>query len=46
VVRRLQKGGWEAQVRVQNVLDQRVTTGTGNAGTSPRRFSASIERRF
>jgi outer membrane receptor protein involved in Fe transport len=46
VVHRVQKGAWEAQVRAQNVLDQRVTTGTGNAGTSPRRLSLSLTRRF
>lgn len=39
-------GAWEAQVRVQNVLDQKVITGTGNSATSPRRWSLSVERRF
>lgn len=46
VVRGTDSGGWEAQIRVQNVLDQRIVTGTGNAGTSPRRWSFSLERRF
>lgn len=45
-VRRTSAGAWEAQLRVQNILDQRVITGTANSGTMPRRFSVSIERRF
>jgi iron complex outermembrane receptor protein len=39
-------GAWEVQARVQNVLDQKVITGTGNSATSPRRWSLSVERRF
>jgi len=31
---------------VQNVLDQRVITGTANSDTMPRRFSFYIERRY
>ncbi|HEY0864482.1 MAG TPA: TonB-dependent receptor plug domain-containing protein [Lacunisphaera sp.] len=46
VVRRVQKGQWEAQLRVQNILDQRVITGTANSGTMPRRISFYVERRF
>lgn len=46
VVHRLQKGAWEAQLRMQNVLDQYIVTGTGNSGTSPRRLSFSLERSF
>ncbi len=45
-VRRMERGQWEAQLRVQNVLDERVITGTANSGTMPRRFSFYIERRF
>jgi outer membrane receptor protein involved in Fe transport len=45
-VRRVEAGSWEAQLRVQNVLDQRVITGTANSGTMPRRFSFYIERRY
>ncbi len=45
-VRRVGTGSWEAQLRVQNVLDQRVITGTANSGTMPRRFSFYIERRY
>ncbi len=39
-------GKWEAQFRVQNVLDQRITTGTGNSGTLPRRYSFYVKRSF
>ncbi len=46
IVRRASKGAWEAQVRMQNVLDDRITTGTANSGTMPRRLSAMVERRF
>ncbi|MBP7481265.1 MAG: TonB-dependent receptor plug domain-containing protein [Lacunisphaera sp.] len=46
VLRRLKRGSWDAQFRVQNVLDQRVVTGTANSGTSPRRMVLSLERRF
>jgi outer membrane receptor protein involved in Fe transport len=46
VLRRLERGSWDAQFRVQNVLDQRIITGTANSGTSPRRFVFSLERRF
>lgn len=46
VARKEGAGAWEAQFRVQNVLDQRVITGTANSGTMPRRFSFYIERRF
>ena len=46
VLHRLKRGSWDAQFRVQNVLDDRVVTGTANSGTSPRRFVFSLERRF
>ncbi len=46
VVRRATPGQWEAQLRVQNILDQRITTGTANSGTMPRRISCYVERRF
>lgn len=46
VMRRLKRGSWDAQFRVQNVLDDRVVTGTANSGTSPRRLVFSLERRF
>ena len=46
VIRREPRGWWEAQVRLQNVLDQRVITGTANSGTMPRRWSVSLERHF
>ena len=41
-----QKSDWEAQFRVQNVLDQKIITGTGNSATSPRRWTLSVERHF
>lgn len=47
LVRELNNGGaWEAQLRMQNVLDQQIVTGTSNSHTSPRRLSLSIERSF
>lgn len=46
VLRKQGRGSWDAQFRVQNVLDQRVVTGTANSGTSPRRVVFSLERRF
>ena len=46
VMRRMKRGSWDAQFRVQNVLDDRVVTGTANSGTSPRRLVFSLERRF
>lgn len=46
LVRQRARGSWEAQFRVQNVLDQYIITGTANSGTSPRRFVLSLERRF
>ncbi len=46
VVHRAKRGWWEAQARLQNVLDQRVVTGTANSGTMPRRWSLSVERHF
>jgi|CXWL01.1.fsa_nt_gi outer membrane receptor protein involved in Fe transport len=46
VMRRLKRGSWDAQFRVQNVLDDRVVTGTANSGTSPRRLVFSLENRF
>jgi outer membrane receptor protein involved in Fe transport len=41
-----ESGAWDIQARVQNILDQKVITGTGNSHTSPRRWSLSVERRF
>lgn len=46
VMRRMTRGSWDAQFRVQNVLDDYIITGTANSGTSPRRFVLSFERRF
>ncbi|HRJ46052.1 MAG TPA: TonB-dependent receptor plug domain-containing protein [Opitutaceae bacterium] len=46
IARRSERGSWEAQFRVQNVLDEYIITGTANSGTMPRRFVFSIERRF
>lgn len=46
VQRQVARGFWDAQFRVQNVLDQYIVTGTANSGTSPRRFVFSLERRF
>lgn len=46
VLRKEGRGSWDAQLRVQNLLDQRVITGTANSGTSPRRVVFSLERRF
>ncbi|MCP5530451.1 MAG: TonB-dependent receptor plug domain-containing protein [Opitutaceae bacterium] len=37
---------WEAQARVENVLDQRITTGTANSGSAPRRFSFYVRTIF
>lgn len=37
---------WEAQARVENVLDERITTGTANSGSSPRRFSFFVRTTF
>lgn len=39
-------GAWEFQARVQNVLNQKIITGTGNSATSPRRWSFYVERRY
>jgi outer membrane receptor protein involved in Fe transport len=46
VLRKVERGSWDAQFRVQNVLDDRIITGTANSGTSPRRFVLSLERKF
>ena len=37
---------WEAQARVENVLDERITTGTANSGSSPRRLSFFVRHSF
>ena len=42
VLRRTEGGSWDAQFRVQNVLDDRIITGTANSGTAPRRFVLSV----
>ncbi len=40
------RDGWEVQARVQNVLDQIITTGTAGSGTGPRRYTLYVKRSF
>lgn len=46
VQRTINGRNWEAQARVENVLDERITTGTANSGSLPRRFSFYIKHTF
>ena len=46
LLRREDRSGWEMQARVQNVLDQIITTGTAGSGTGARRLTLYLKRSF